>query len=359
MALRKRGSVWWVDFTAPSGERIRCSAQTDDRTQAQEFHDRLKADAWRVAKLGEKPRRTWDEAALKWLEETSHKATHREDAAKLGWLQPHLTLRPLDTLTRELVAGIAAIKAREASPATANRYLALIRAILRRARDEWAWISEAPKISLYKEAARRVRWLTHEQAERLLQELPPHQRNLVVFALATGLRQSNVLKLEWSQVDMTRGIAWIHPDQAKAGRAIHVPLNSVALDVLRGQMGAHPERVFTYRGRPINQANTRSWRRALARAGIENFRWHDLRHSWASWHAQSGTPLYVLQDLGAWKTETMVRRYAHLAPGDYATYAETVAAPLGAAVARGGPPAAQSRGTIPSRAARASGRDAS
>ncbi len=348
MALRKRGKVWWVDFTAPSGERVRCSAQTEDRSQAQEFHDRLKADAWRVAKLGEKPRRTWDEAALKWLDETSHKATHREDAAKLAWLQPHLSLCPLDSLTREQIAAIASIKAREASPATANRYLALIRAILRRARDEWEWVSETPKINLYKEPERRVRWLTHEQAERLLQELQPHQRHMVLFALATGLRQSNVVKLAWSQVDMARGIAWIHPDQAKAGRAIHVPLNSVALDVLRLQIGAHPERVFAYRGKPINQANTYSWRRALARAGIEDFRWHDLRHTWASWHAQSGTPLYVLQDLGAWKSETMVRRYAHLAPGDYARHAEAVAAPLGGATARGAPPAAADGGTIPS-----------
>ncbi|WP_298193756.1 site-specific integrase [Metallibacterium sp.] len=334
MALRKRGAVWWVDITAPSGERIRCSAHTDNRSQAQEFHDRLKVETWRVAKLGEQPRRTWDEAALKWLEETSHKATHREDAAKLAWLQDHLSLRPLDALTRDLIAGIATLKVRESSPATANRYLALIRAILRRARDEWGWIERVPKISLYKEPKRRVRWLTHEQAGRLLDELPLHQRDVVLFALATGLRQSNVLRLEWAQVDMTRGIAWIHPDQAKARRAIHVPLNSVALAVLHRQSGAHLERVFTYKGQPIKQANTHSWRQALARAGIEDFRWHDLRHTWASWHAQSGTPLYVLQDLGAWRSESMVRRYAHLAPGDYATYAESVAAPLGSIATR-------------------------
>ena len=102
-------------------------------------------------------------------------------------LQEHLSLHPLDTLSRELLADIAALKA-QSSPATANRYLALIRAILRRARDEWSWLERIPKISLYKEPKRRVRWLTHEQAGRLLEELPPHQRDLVLFALATGLR---------------------------------------------------------------------------------------------------------------------------------------------------------------------------
>ena|SRR4030065_137773 len=70
-------------FTTPSGERVRCSAATEDKTQAQEFHDKLKAESWRVVKLGDKPKRTWDEAAYKWLVETQHKKTHHDDVAKI------------------------------------------------------------------------------------------------------------------------------------------------------------------------------------------------------------------------------------------------------------------------------------
>ena len=62
MAIRKRGAVWWVDFTIPSGERVRRSAETDNKIEAQEYHDRLKAEAWRQDKLEEAPRRTWNEA---------------------------------------------------------------------------------------------------------------------------------------------------------------------------------------------------------------------------------------------------------------------------------------------------------
>jgi integrase len=102
--------------------------------------------------------------------------------------------------------------------------------------------------------------------------------------------------------------------QSKNRRPIAVPLNVTALDVLRRQVGKHPERVFTYRGRPICWANTLAWRKALKRAGIENFRWHDLRHTWASWHRQSGTPTHELQRLGGWRSSVMVERYAHLAP---------------------------------------------
>jgi len=328
MSLYKRGGTWWIRFTAPSGERVRCSARTPDKAEAQELHDRLRAEAWRVHKLGEKPRRTWDEAALKWLQE-SEKVTLAEDKAKLRWLQEYLRLKFLDEIDRELISEIGRIKAEQSTHSTANRHLALIRAILRKAAFEWEWIDRVPKVKLYREASRRVRWITPEQAQTLLRELPPHQADLVMFALSTGLRQSNVLKLEWSQVDLDRRVTWIHADQAKARRPIHVSLNSTAVDILVRQIGKHPVRVFTFNGKPIAWANTRAWREALKRAGIEDFRWHDLRHTWASWLVQRGTPANVLQEMGAWESEGMVRRYAHLAPAHLAEHAERIAGLIG------------------------------
>lgn len=73
-------------------------------------------------------------------------------------------------------------------------------------------------------------------------------------------------------------------------------------------LGKHPERVFTFRGKPINSANTKAWHAALKRAGIEDFRWHDLRHTWATWQRQAGTPTHELQQLGGWRTGAMVER---------------------------------------------------
>ena len=84
--------------------------------------------------------------------------------------------------------------------------------------------------------------------------------------------------------------------------------------MLQEEKGKHRERVFTFKGRPLGQVNTRSWRNALQRAGIKNFRWHDLRHVWATWHVMAGTTIAELQELGAWKSELMVKRYAHFAP---------------------------------------------
>ena len=83
----------------------------------------------------------------------------------------------------------------------------------------------------------------------------------------------------------------------------------LGIEVLRRQRGKHPEYVFIYQGRRIRWANTRGWRRALKRAGIDNFRWHDLRHTWASWLVQHGIELYQIQEMGGWKSAEMVRRH--------------------------------------------------
>ena len=79
--------------------------------------------------------------------------------------------------------------------------------------------------------------------------------------------------------------------------------------------------MFTYKDKPVAKAGTLAWRKALKRAGIEHFRWHDLRHTWASWHVQNGTPLHILKELGGWASYEMVQRYAHLAPEHFAKFA--------------------------------------
>ena len=92
--------------------------------------------------------------------------------------------------------------------------------------------------------------------------------------------------------------------------------------VLREQIGKHATHVFSFRGKPLRQVNTKAWRSALEKVGIENFRWHDLRHTWASWHVQAGTPLHVLQELGGWECVEMVRKYAHLSTEHLADYVD-------------------------------------
>jgi len=323
MSLIKRGNTWWVDFVAPNGERIRRSTGTEQEILAQEYHDRLKAELWRVHRLGERPRHTWSEAVVRWLKEQSHKATIETDKIHLRWLDQYLGAKTLDAINRDLIDKIKDAKSAEGvSNATVNRVLEVVRAILRKCVNEWEWIDRSPFIRMLKEPTRRIRYLTHEEAQRLLLALPAHLSDMAAFSLATGLRRANVTGLEWSQVDLGRRIAWIHPDQAKARKAIAVPLNAEAVLLIRKQIGRHTRFVFSYRGKPIIQVSTKAWYKGLAAAGIEDFRWHDLRHTWASWHVQNGTPLFALQELGGWESPEMVRRYAHLSADHLAPYAD-------------------------------------
>lgn len=264
---------------------------------------------------------TWSDAAKRWLTETAHKRSSRDDLRYSRWLEQHWQDRQLDTIKAADICHIAELKKNESSPATANRHLAFIRAILRRAHREWEWIDKAPFIRLYPEKARRVRWISPDQARHLLDQLPEHSRHAVIFALSTGLRHANVVGLTWQQVDVKRRVAWLFADQTKNGDDLQVPLNDVALSVLKLRQHLHDKYVFTYRGKPVKRLNTTAWLSALDRAGIENFRWHDLRHTWASWLVQEGVPLYALQELGGWKTAGMVRKYAHLSPAQNLGYA--------------------------------------
>jgi integrase len=327
---RKDSPNWWIKLTPRSGPPIQRSTGTTDKVAAQEYHDKLKASLWDQERLGIKPIHSWREAVVRWLEETSHKATHHEDKKKLLWLHVHLGDLTLGDITLDVIDRIRTAKLKEASKGMVNRYLALVRAILIRSRDEWEWVDKVPKVRLFKETNSRERSLTVSQAKSLLDQLPEHQREFVLFALATGLRQSNVLRLEWGQVNLELRHAWVQGTQSKNRRPISVPLNDVALAVLKRQVGKHAERVFTFRGKPVNSANTKAWHAALKRAGIADFRWHDLRHTWATWQRQAGTPTHELQQLGGWRTGAMVERYAHLAPDHLAVAASRLDGVLGA-----------------------------
>lgn len=285
----------------------------------------MKADLWNTSKLKEKPDSDWNDAVIRWCTESQHKKSLHCDKSKFRWLDPHLNGMPLKAITRDKIEQIVLIKEKEgASPATVNRILALIRAILRKAEREWEWLDRAPNIRMRKEDNKRIRWITHGEAERLKNELPKHLENAMEFALQTGLRESNVANLEWSEVDFDRCHAFIPAHKSKSGKAIAVPLNSNAMEVIQKQVGKHLRFVFAYKGQPIKHFNTKAWRNALKRAGISDFRWHDLRHTWASRHVQNGTSLQELQQLGGWASFEMVLRYAHLSSNQLKGAAERI-----------------------------------
>jgi integrase len=331
MPVRKRkdSPVYFIDLRKPDGSRVRRSAGTTNRKEAQEYHDKLKHELWRALKRGEKPLHTFDDAALRYLKEQTRKADYETKVGHVRHFRAALGgHRLLDTLTRdEIMAALPdqdrrTTRAKALSNATRNRYLATIRAMLNDAAGEWEWMDRAPKLEDLPESGKRVRWITRDEAQRLLRAINTDwMRDVTVFGLATGLRQANILELEWSQVDLVKRRAWVHPDQAKARKAIGIPLNQDAVEVIRRQLGKHERFVFVRNGDPIECWDVHQWQAACKRAGIENFRFHDVRHTWASWHVQNGTPLNRLMELGGWSSYEMVLRYSHLAPEHLAEFA--------------------------------------
>jgi integrase len=278
-----------------------------------------------VKNLGDKPRHTWQEAVTRWLIEQAHKKSLNDDKRLLRWLHPYCADKYLDEINSKMVSDLI-YKRQKAGVAngTVNRTLAVLRSILNKAEKEWEWLDTVPKIKALPEPKIRIRWLTRAEAETLLTELPQHMQAMTKFTLATGLRESNVVNLKWADIDMPRKCAWVHADEAKGKKDIAVPLNANAIAVIRSQMGNHQEYVFTYKGHPVTGCNNTAWKSAIKRAGIKDFRWHDLRHTWASWHIQNGTPLHVLQELGGWSDYAMVKRYAHLSADHLSEYAGNV-----------------------------------
>ena len=327
MSLYKRedSPFWWVKIPVNGRNPIQRSTKTADKKLAREVEKRLTAEVWQQSQLGVRPRYSWMEAVIKYLQESTHKSAQETDRYHLAWLRQHLDSVMLDEISRAMLNRIQQHRKKQGvSNATVNRCLQVISRILRKAQNEWEWIAVAPKVPILSEPLERVRFLKAEEEVRLLAELPVHIAVMVRFSLETGLRMSNVTGLLWDQVNLEKRRLWVPASQAKAKKGIYVPLNENAVVLIRHQRFQHPTHVFTYKGELVKRPNQRAFRNAVKRAGIKDFHWHDLRHTWATRHVQNGTPLPVLQKLGGWASIDMVLRYAHFTDEHLAGYVENV-----------------------------------
>lgn len=329
---RKDSRFWWIDATLPNGKRVCGSTKTEDRQQAEAYLAKLRYEAFQEAVLGVKPKRTWQEAVVRYLAVKSNLRSIEDVRRICRNLDPYLGKLTLNQINGDVVWSIVQGEVAKGNmAATINRYLATVRCLLRMARDEWQWIDNFPKVRLLTGEVERDRWLTREEAGRLIAACPDHLAALVRFALATGCRAREIAGLEWERVDLDRQTAWLN--QTKNGTPRGVPLNRDAINVLKEQVGKHARYCFTFKGKPIGwQLSNSAWLTALQKAGITDFRFHDLRHTWASWHRQAGTSCDELKDLGGWKSRSMVDRYAKFATEHLAAAAARIEhhpAPIG------------------------------
>jgi len=267
---------------------------------------------------------TLNEAVERYLAAKARKRGLAEDKRLLGHLQ---TFFGKDTALADITASrVAEYKghrlsitrkvgddARPLAGATVNRTLALLRHLLRLAHEEWELLDAVPRIRMEREAEGRLRWLTPEEAARLLdacrKSRNEHLADLVEFALFTGMRRGEVLGLIWERVDRARGVVLL--DATKSGKRREVPLNSHADAVLARRGSKSTGLVFgTRRWDHFRTA----WENAVERAKLADFHFHDLRHTFASWAVQRGASLQEVKDLLGHHSLAMTLRYGHLAP---------------------------------------------
>ncbi|TDJ17184.1 MAG: site-specific integrase [Gammaproteobacteria bacterium] len=205
------------------------------------------------------------------------------------------------------------------SESTVNRYLAAISHVFTIARKEWHWVKDNPlqNVSTLKEPRGRVRFLSDDERRRLLEASKAHSDQLytiIVLALSTGARQGEILGLRWDNVDLARGLIVL--EDTKNGERRGIPLKGHALDMVRNLGKVRrldTDLLFPSRRHPTKPLSVQEiWKTAIKRAKIEDFRFHDLRHSAASYLAMNGASLAEIADVLGHKTLQMVKRYAHL-----------------------------------------------
>jgi integrase len=304
----KRGNIWWMEVGG-----VRESTKMKDEAAARRIYAARKVELM----VGTTPAgevRTLNDAMDRYLLERKDKRSARDDLLRGEWWKQQLGRTPLKLVTSSKLRDAIEAK-RQAdgiSNATANRYLALVRTVLRCCEIDWGWVDSAPKLRTYTEDNHRESYLTKDQIATLMDALPDHLKDMVAFSLTTGLRQANVTNLKWEWVNLQQQLLSVPSSSYKGKRTHTIPLSPTAVDILRRQSGKHGEFVFVYRGERIRHVNNHGWQTALKKAGLQGFRWHDLRHTFASHHAMGGTPLQVLQELGGWKSAAVMQRYAHL-----------------------------------------------
>ena len=325
MGLYKRDAVWWMSFTH-DGEQLRRSTETENKKLAIRIFDKLKGEIaegkWFQKLPGENY--TFEDLMNKYMKEYSavnkKPSSHIRDKSLNNHLQKCFGQFYLPDIKPRMIAEYKTKRRNEgACSRTINYELALMNHAFNVAIREWELIESNPASKVKKERIRNImeRWLSVDEEKRLLLASPRWLQEIIIFAINTGLRRGEILNLKLSQVDFNRKTLIIF-DQ-KNGAIDTLPLNQKAMGILeerrRNKLPGCDLAFPSQNGTRILDRNLfRAFITALSRAEIEHFRFHDLRHTFATRLVQSGVGIYEVQKLGRWKNDSMVMRYAHHNP---------------------------------------------
>ena len=322
MGLVKRGNVWWMYFTY-EGKQVRKSTGTADRRLADAILSKVKVQIVEGQYFEQATARFHTFTELMDRYEKEHVARKLRHRGLKGYMKNLRSFFGEQTLAEITPKQIVAYKNKRyedgVAPATINRELANLKKAFNLAVREWEWCHQNPvsRVSMEKENNKRDRWLTHEEERSLLGACAPWLHDLVTFALHTGMRMGEILDLTWRGVDLSRRTVSVF--RSKNGERRTIPVNETILQLLKGKSKVRSlasDRVFCSKAfTPMESGHLRrAFRLVLSKAKIEDFHFHDLRHTFATRLVQAGIDIYKVQRLLGHKSPIMTQRYAHHYP---------------------------------------------
>ena len=296
---------------------------TDAKKWAQHTESAIREG--RYFKTSEARKRTLNELLNRYITEIlpSKPKSLYDQKLQLNWWKSEIGDYSLADITPSLLveyrSKLISDPTKKRTNSTANRYMAALSHCFTIAVKEWEWMQENPvlKISKLKEPRGRTRFLSDKERQKLLEECKKSKSEFlylaVVVALSTGARKMEIMGLKWQDVDLKRGLIILH--DTKNGEKRSLPLAGIAKDLMKEHFenrNENSELVFPAKNL-IDAVDLRTpFETALKHAGIEDFKWHDLRHSCASYLAMNGATLAEIAGVLGHKTLAMVKRYAHL-----------------------------------------------
>ena len=324
----KRAGVWWCCIRH-NGRKIQKSLETSDRRLAKAIEAKIRTEivegSYFEKLVGSN--KTFKQLMEKFMREHAPKVSEnmqKSYSSSLKHLIPFFGDLTLLSISRKKISGYKVLRRDEgAKPATINRELAMLSKAFTLALEDWEWINgnDKPfsKISYEKENNERDRWLIEDEEKRLLENSPGWLREIISFALNTGLRQDELLSLEWNRVNLFRKTILIQ--NTKNGKPKTVPLNQIAIGVIERKSEEKVRRLkndFVFvssHGTKIDRHNLRrAFNNAVRKAEIEDFKFHDLRHSFCTKLAQRGVDIYKIAKLAGHEDIRMTQRYSHHCP---------------------------------------------
>lgn len=330
MPFKRKGSpYWWAVYTDATGKRVRRTTGTTDLRAAEALESKWRAEIYQQRHWGEQPKRSFEEVMTEFLryaqrqrsfETTQHRI--RRLRKSFGGFCMH------DLKAKEIRAYIREREDDGVSPSTINRELAAMSSAINHCNREHEWELPNPvKGRMVRESEGRERYLTYGEIGRLV-TTARQQKNgdlladFILLAVNTGCRRNEMLGLEWGRVDLAsdQPVLRLEGRHTKSGKRRTVPLNDEARNALmrrKAFCAAHcPASPWVFaRASGERAVSVRNgFIVACKRAGIEDMRIHDLRHTAASWMITEGAPLEVVKELLGHSSITMTERYAHLAP---------------------------------------------